>query len=160
MESLEYLSHSVAETQAYAEQIARVLQPGDVVILEGNLGAGKTQFVSLCCQALGYSDAVTSPTFTLANLYNLGDYHVVHADFYRVNNELELLDTGLDNYFDNSITLIEWGEKFQGFFDGFLKIKMEYVEDCPTCRKLTLTCQGGNWPDKLNTISKSLDSKH
>lgn len=160
MSKFEVLSLSINDTKEFAARIASVLEPGDVVILEGDIGSGKTQFSKLCCHALGYKQIVTSPSYTIANIYSLNEFDIVHADFYRIKNEVELLETGLDNYLDKSITLVEWGEKFEDYFDSFLKIKMEFVEDCQSCRKITVTYSGRRWTNTFKTIESFIDIKN
>ena len=139
MNGLEILSCGLDDTNEYAVNIAKVLAPGDVIILEGSLATGKTQFVKMCCEALDYKNLVTSPSYTVANFYSLGDFNIMHVDLYRIDNEYEFLEIGLDNYLEDSITFIEWGDKFQEYFADFMKIKFEFVDDSENCRKLKLT---------------------
>ena len=160
MPEFKILSLSLNDTKAYAFQLSNILEAGDVVILEGGVGAGKTQFTKFCVEALGYKNVVTSPSYTLANLYSLNAFNIVHADFYRINNELELYDIGLENYFENAVMLIEWGDKFQDFFDDFLKIKFEHTDGCQSCRKLIFTYKGRRWAEKFKVIENNLDSKN
>jgi len=152
MQTIELQSNSVEDTQTYATQIAALLGAGDVVILTGDLGTGKTQFAKQCCAALGYEGAVTSPTYTLANIYPLEKINILHTDFYRVKSEYELEETGLDTYMDSSILLIEWGDKFEELFEDYLKIEIAYVEGSLTDRTLTLTYKGNKWEGRFKKI--------
>lgn len=160
MNKVEFFSHSVEETNAYAALISGHLKPGDVVLLEGDLGSGKTQFVKACCQALGYEKSVTSPSYTLANIYAATNFSIIHADFYRVKQEQELLDLGLDTYLDSSISFIEWGDRFQDFFTDYLKLTIEYVDEEDSHRKITLTATGNSWIEKFKTIENHLHLNH
>jgi tRNA threonylcarbamoyladenosine biosynthesis protein TsaE len=105
---------SAAETEALGERIAAALGPGDVVLVSGELGAGKTTLIRGAARALGVTDRVTSPTFTIGNRYR-GRVPVSHLDLYR----LEGLDREdpalLDDYLDqDSVVLIEWPERGEG----------------------------------------------
>lgn len=101
---------SAAETEALGERIAAGLGPGDVVLVSGELGAGKTTLIRGACRALGVTDQVTSPTFTIGHRYR-GRVPVSHLDLYRLEG-LDREDPGLlDDYLDrDSIALIEWPE--------------------------------------------------
>jgi len=153
MQTIKLQSKSVEDTKKYATQIARILKAGDVVILTGDLGTGKTQFTKQCCAALGYTGAVTSPTYTLANIYPLEKTNILHVDFYRVKSERELEETGLDTYMDSSILLVEWGDKYEELFDNYLKIEIAYVEDSLTDRALKLSYKGTKWTERFKEIT-------
>jgi tRNA threonylcarbamoyladenosine biosynthesis protein TsaE len=101
--------NSENETIELASRFSADLEPGDVVILNGNLGAGKTFFIRQALKNLGI-DSVSSPTFTLVNEY-VGKYKIYHFDFYRINNSSELFDIGFNDYLndDESVIFIEWG---------------------------------------------------
>ena len=101
---------SPEETDALAASIAALSQPGDLIVLVGGLGAGKTRFVQGFARALGVEEPVTSPTFALVQNYE-GRLPIVHADLYRVVSEHEVLDLGLDEALeDGAIALVEWGD--------------------------------------------------
>lgn len=106
-----YFSRSEAETLSIAAEFAATLRPGDVVALIGDLGAGKTLFTRGVAVALGISGEVTSPTFTLIQEYE-GELSLYHMDMYRLNNEREILDIGVEDYFcGDGVCLVEWAEK-------------------------------------------------
>jgi tRNA threonylcarbamoyladenosine biosynthesis protein TsaE len=99
------------ETETAGADLGRTLVPGDVVGLCGALGAGKTCFVQGVARALGVRERALSPSFTLVNEYR-GRWPVYHVDAYRVDSLAELLDLGLEEYFDgNGVTLVEWADK-------------------------------------------------
>ncbi|HSK69839.1 MAG TPA: tRNA (adenosine(37)-N6)-threonylcarbamoyltransferase complex ATPase subunit type 1 TsaE [Candidatus Limnocylindria bacterium] len=101
-----------AETRRAGAALAARLRPGDVVLLTGQLGAGKSEFARGVAQGLGVAVPVTSPTFTLLNVYDtaLGPLH--HFDWYRVRDEEEIPAAGLDEYVGGeAVTLIEWHER-------------------------------------------------
>lgn len=103
---------SEEETISIASDFAKILKPGDVVVLKGNLGAGKTFFTRYAVKQLGGGE-VSSPTFAIVNEYS-GDFKLYHFDFYRINDAAELFDIGFDDYLNDeqAITFIEWGELF------------------------------------------------
>lgn len=91
--------------------IARCCRPGDLMILSGDLGAGKTTFVQGMGAGLGVTDRVTSPTFVIARVYPTpSGVDLVHVDAYRLGSTLELDDLDLDSDLDSAITVVEWGE--------------------------------------------------
>lgn len=108
-----YITVSEAETKNIAADFAAKLVPGSVVALEGDLGAGKTVFVKGVANALGYHGDVTSPTFTLINIYQTQiNTDIYHMDFYRLNNVQEILDIGTEEYlYGDNICLVEWACK-------------------------------------------------
>jgi tRNA threonylcarbamoyladenosine biosynthesis protein TsaE len=104
-----YTTHSAAETRALAAEIGATLRRGDVVVLNGELGAGKTTFVKGLADGLGVVDAVTSPTFTIVQHYE-GRVPVAHVDVYRLDRLQELHDLGFEELLDDGVTIIEWGD--------------------------------------------------
>jgi len=112
------LTHSAAETVAFGRQFATELSPPLVVLLRGDLGAGKTTLVKGIAEGFRAASAqdVTSPTFTLVHEYRSPRATLYHIDLYRIDTERELETLGLDDLVaENSILLIEWGEKFPRF---------------------------------------------
>ncbi len=99
----------VDETRALGAAIAAIIRTGDVVVLVGDLGAGKTAFVQGFACSLGVTAPVTSPTFTLANRYN-GQLVVNHLDVYRFDCPDEVCDLALPELLDEGVTLVEWGD--------------------------------------------------
>lgn len=108
---LKIVTHSPDETRALAAQLAERLQPGDVLALHGDLGAGKTCFIQGVAQALAVDQPVSSPTYTLVNEYS-GRLPLYHIDLYRLRRVDEALDFGLDEYLDGmGVSAIEWAER-------------------------------------------------
>ena len=105
-----YKSSSVAETKALAENFAATLKGGEIVCLEGDLGAGKTTFTRYLAAALGAKGAVSSPTFCIVQEH--ADAKLVHMDLYRLSGEDDLFDIGWEDYLDRGYTIIiEWPER-------------------------------------------------
>ena len=101
------------ETIAHGRALAASLKAGDVLALTGELGAGKTHFVKGVVAGLGADCAVTSPTFTLIHEYRGGRLPVFHADWYRIEDEQELMKIGLDDCLaEDGIVIVEWADKF------------------------------------------------
>ena len=107
---MEICSRSAEETLTLGERIAGVLRPGDVVILSGDLGAGKTVLAKGIARGLGVTEPVVSPTFTIVREYE-GDVPLQHLDVYRLDHLQEVIDLGLDELLDgHAVTVVEWGE--------------------------------------------------
>lgn len=108
---MEFNTHSPAETRALGERLADVLAPGAVVAFTGDLGAGKTAFVSGMAAALGVEERVTSPTFTIVNEYEGGRLPLFHFDMYRLGDADELFHIGWEDYLARGgICAVEWSE--------------------------------------------------
>ena len=106
---MEWITKSDGETALAASRLAEHLVPGDVVILRGEMGVGKTVFTKGLCTALGVTDIVTSPTFTVVNEYDGAKMQVYHFDLYRIEDEDELLEIGFEEYLQNGgVCVIEW----------------------------------------------------
>jgi len=123
----------MAETQALGKCLGELLQPGDVVALAGELGAGKTAFTQGVARGLGIGALVTSPTFTLINQYALpGGGHLQHVDCYRLTDaSAEMLDAGLTDLLGGEdIVIIEWADRIpELLLDEHLEIRFSYVND-------------------------------
>ena len=125
------ISKEVSETNALGKALAGIISKGMVIIINGSLAAGKTTLVQSICDALGYSEPVTSPTYTLSNVYETKTIRIVHCDFYRLKSDHEVEGLGLDLYAGNSVIIVEWGGSFNELFDNYLEIdiQMSKTED-------------------------------
>jgi tRNA threonylcarbamoyladenosine biosynthesis protein TsaE len=125
-----FTTHSAEETTELGRKLAAEIKPGSVVLLRGELGAGKTTLVKGIAEGFhaAEAEAVTSPTFTLVHEYRGPEMTVFHIDLYRIDTQRELDTLALDDLMDtNSILLIEWGEKFERFAKGRdVEILMEH----------------------------------
>lgn len=121
---MKYLSESVNQTNMIAKKFVKTISKGDIVLLVGDLGAGKTAFVKGVVKALGGDEEqVTSPTFTIVNEYDLEPFPVYHFDLYRLNDPNELYNIGFEEYFyGNGVCFIEWPERAADFFDKTAKV--------------------------------------
>ncbi|HLB53142.1 MAG TPA: tRNA (adenosine(37)-N6)-threonylcarbamoyltransferase complex ATPase subunit type 1 TsaE [Chlamydiales bacterium] len=107
---------STEEMQSFGRRVGSLVSPGDVLLLYGDLGAGKTTFVKGVASALGVESLVQSPTFTYLNVYE-GKFPFYHFDLYRMKNAHDFFSMGFDEYLGVAgVALIEWAERLEGFF--------------------------------------------
>lgn len=151
------VSRSPAETDLLARRVAAVLERGDVVLLAGDLGAGKTAFARGLGAGLGVTEPVVSPTFTLARVYT-GRLPMVHVDVYRLDTVHELLDLGLDDLAgDDAVTVVEWGDVVSAaFVPDRLEITLEFLTDDPAARRITVTASGAGWQARAARLDAAL----
>jgi tRNA threonylcarbamoyladenosine biosynthesis protein TsaE len=124
-----HTTQSEAETGAVARGLAATLSAGQVVLLDGDLGAGKTVFVRGLAEGLGISaDAVSSPTFTLIQEYRGGRLPLFHVDLYRLDDPREIEDLGLDEIGRDGVTAIEWAEKLPRRPEGAVTVRIAHGE--------------------------------
>ena len=106
---MEYISNSAQETEALGERLAARLRPGDVIAYTGDLGAGKTAFTRGLARGLGVADRVTSPTFTIVQIYEEGRMPFYHFDVYRIGDVEEMEEIGYEDcFYGEGLCLIEW----------------------------------------------------
>jgi tRNA threonylcarbamoyladenosine biosynthesis protein TsaE len=130
-------TRSEAETAAAARDVAARLGAGDVVLLFGDLGAGKTAFVKGLAEGLGVpADQVSSPTFTLVQEYRGGRLPLFHVDLYRLDDPREVDDLGLDEIADDGVLAIEWAEKLPRAASGAIVVRIEHGDG--DTRRLTV----------------------
>ncbi|MCS7260679.1 MAG: tRNA (adenosine(37)-N6)-threonylcarbamoyltransferase complex ATPase subunit type 1 TsaE [Anaerolineae bacterium] len=109
--TLDFISHSEAQTRRLGARLGELLQGGEVIALQGALGSGKTRWVQGLAQGLGVQEPVTSPTFTLIHEYH-GRHTLYHIDMYRITQLAEALDLGLEDYlYGDGVCVIEWAER-------------------------------------------------
>jgi tRNA threonylcarbamoyladenosine biosynthesis protein TsaE len=151
---MEILCKTSAETEAVGRWLGKYARSGDVFCLSGDLGAGKTLLCRGVAAAQGVDPAaVTSPTFTLMNVYQGRENELRHFDLYRLNRPEELTDIGFEEYAGGEgITLIEWAELFPGSLpEAYLQITLTMV---PEGRKISLAPRGARYVELLETMKK------
>lgn len=139
-------------TSRVAGQLAPVLRPGDVVALDGTLGAGKTAFARALINALpGDIEEVPSPTFTLVQTYERGDLEVWHFDLYRLESPDDAFELAIDDAFADAVSLIEWPERLGRHLPArHLHVTLHQQED-ETARRLVIS-GSPQWADRLRGI--------
>ena len=147
---------SAAETRALGARLGDVLRPGDVVVLAGDLGAGKTTFVQGVATAIGVEERVTSPTFTIVHEY-AGRLPLVHVDVYRLDRLGELYDLGLEDLADGAGAMfIEWGDIVaQALPTDRLVVRLELGADDDE-RIISFMAHGSGWRARVAQIENDL----
>jgi len=139
---------TVEDTREFGRRLAGVLREGDLLILDGPLGAGKTVLAQGIGAGLGVRGAVTSPTFVIARVHPGGRLPLVHVDAYRLGGLAEVDDLDLDASLDESVTVVEWGEgKVEQLADAHLRVRIERRDD--DSRLVELVGAGGDWAHRL-----------
>ena len=110
MKTYNFTSHNSEETMNFAFNLASKLNVGDVVVLSGELGAGKTKFTEGFLKYFGLDNEISSPTFSIVNEYKKNDLNIYHFDVYRLEDVDEFYAIGGEEYFSSGICIIEWGE--------------------------------------------------
>ncbi len=150
---------SLGDTHQTAESVAEIIESGDLILLVGDLGAGKTAFTQGFGASLGVNEAITSPTFTLARTYQ-GSLQIHHLDVYRIDQIEEVRDLALPELFEgNTVTLIEWGDQIiSALPKDHLEISFEYGEK-DNARLITITANGPSWNSRMLALEQSLEAK-
>ena len=155
VEKFSIISDSEGNTQTIAQKIAPIFRAGDLIILDGDLGAGKTCFVKGFTEGLHSKDVVNSPTFSIANFYRTNELSdILHIDMYRIATIDEFNDLGLIDYFDQSIVLIEWGKKYKEIFESYFMISFQINDN--NIRTLTFEYHGDKYETVMTGLKKSL----
>jgi len=131
-----FTSHSAADTESLGERFGRAARSGRVILLSGELGAGKTQFVKGLARGLGIAARVHSPTFTLVNEYDGGRLRLFHLDLYRLETSAMLASAGIEEFLQpDGVAVIEWAERLkaeggrQNAETRWLSVKIEIVSE-------------------------------
>ena len=158
---IELAAPTAEDTRAIGGALAGLLRPGDVVTLTGELGAGKTTFVQGVANALEYSGAVASPTFTLVREYRTPTLKIVHADVYRLDRVQEVLDLGLQELLDDDgVLLVEWGDAVAEVLPGEpLVVELMVPGEGPGGeeRAVSLSGGGGSWASRWERLEQAVD---
>lgn len=136
-------THSPAQTQALAESLARQLQPDDVLIMLGDMGAGKSEFTRGLARGLGVTGYVTSPTFTIMQLHDSGRLPLYHFDWYRLSDPEELYELSMDEYLHaGGVAVVEWPSRAEEAVpECYLEVSLEPIGE--EMRRITFTPVGG-----------------
>jgi tRNA threonylcarbamoyladenosine biosynthesis protein TsaE len=145
---------TVEDTREFGRRLAGILRPGDLVVLSGPLGAGKTALVQGIGAGLEVQGAITSPTFVIARVHR-GRVPLVHADAYRLgdrpNPRAEIDDLDLDASADDAVTVVEWGAGLvERLNDEYLQVRIDRLDD--DTRVIELVAHGGDWASRLHRL--------
>ena len=152
---------SIADTHAIAACISGLARSGDLIVLAGEMGAGKTAFAQGFGAALGVAEPMTSPTFTLVHSYDLGRITLHHADIYRLTTRNELDDLALNELLEyDGIVLLEWGDVVAQSLGEHLLVRLEAVtvdDDLnDSARALTVSGNGKSWAGRWERLEAVL----
>jgi tRNA threonylcarbamoyladenosine biosynthesis protein TsaE len=147
---------SAEHTRALGAALGGILRPGDVVVLAGDLGAGKTTFAQGVARALGVVERVTSPTFTIVHEHD-GRVPLAHVDVYRLGSLGELYDLGFEEVIDEGrVTLVEWGDMVaRALPTDRLMVRLELVADDDE-RFVTFVPHGAQWRERVRTLEQAI----
>ena len=158
MNGVAALTRSAAETRTVGRSIAALPRPGDVVIVAGELGSGKTTFVQGLAAGLDVHDSVVSPTFTLAREY-AGRIRLVHVDVYRLDRAREVIDLGLEDIADDAVLAVEWGDVAVAYLSPeHLEVRMgpgpgpEAFDE----RTIALAVHGRSWTERQAALTTAV----
>lgn len=170
---LELRVRSLVDTHAVATALAMLARAGDLIVLSGDMGAGKTAFAQGFGSALGVTEPITSPTFTLVHSYDLplnshgahGAHVLHHADLYRLERTTEVADLALEELADgDGIVLVEWGDVVEALFGDHLDVHLELDDDHvdvdgadddgvgPTARRIEISAVGPSWASRWSRV--------
>lgn len=149
-----YISHNENETKQIASLLASKLQRGDIVVLSGDLGSGKTKFTEGFLSYWELEDEISSPTFTIVNEHKKDDTNIYHLDVYRLADMGEFYAIGGTEYFTNGICVIEWGELIEDILpQNYIKISFSKDENDDSIRYLDFKAYG----ERLQNVIKELN---
>ena len=146
MKTFQYTSHSETETMDFAYNLASKLQIGDIIILSGNLGAGKTKFTEGFLKYFNLDNEISSPTFTIVNEYKNNRITIYHFDVYRLEDIDEFYAIGGEEYFHSGICIIEWGDLIkEALPNDYIKISFEKDDSNENIRHLNIQTFGSKY---------------
>jgi tRNA threonylcarbamoyladenosine biosynthesis protein TsaE len=150
---------SADDTRELAAAFAPFVKGGDLLLLAGELGAGKTCFTQGLGRALGVDEQITSPTFTLMRPYDGTRLRVLHCDVYRLDHLQEIVDLGINELVDeDAIAVIEWGDMAEPVLPAdFLEIRITYDDHSDDARRFALRPVGSSWANRSGGLHKAID---
>jgi len=151
---LKFVSHNENETKKIASTLASKLKHGDILVLSGDLGSGKTKFTEGFLSYWGLDNEISSPTFTIVNEYIKNDTNIYHFDVYRLEDLDEFYAIGGTEYFENGICVIEWGELIEDILpQNYIKISFSKDENDYNIRYLDFNAYGERLTNILEELS-------
>ena len=144
--SLHLRAPSLADTHEIAAALARLSRSGDIILLAGEMGTGKTAFAQGFGHALGVHEPITSPTFTLVHSYDTDAVTLHHADMYRLDQLAEVAELALlELAEDDGVVLVEWGDVVESTFGEHVIVRLDMVDAEPDARRVTISAVGPTW---------------
>jgi tRNA threonylcarbamoyladenosine biosynthesis protein TsaE len=148
---------SLVDTHAIASQLADLSRSGDLIVLAGEMGAGKTAFAKGFGAALGVAEPITSPTFTLVHSYDAGRITLHHADIYRLSTINEVADLALAELLEyDGIVLVEWGDVVAQSLGDHLLVHLDASNDDEQVRDITLSGVGRSWAVRWERLEAAM----
>lgn len=146
MKTYKFTSHSENETMDFAFNLASKLHIGDIVVLSGDLGSGKTKFTEGFLKYFNLNNEISSPTFTIVNEYKNSDISIYHFDVYRLSDSDEFYAIGGEEYFSSGICIVEWGELIEDVFpNDYIKISFSKDSSDENIRFLDIQTFGNKY---------------
>jgi tRNA threonylcarbamoyladenosine biosynthesis protein TsaE len=144
---------SLEGTRSVAAALAGLSREGDVILLAGDLGSGKTSFAQGFGWALGVTEPITSPTFTLVHSYDTGGTMLHHADLYRLDQLAEVADLALGELAEfDGIVLVEWGDVVESTFGEHLVVRLDLLDGDDEARRITIAPTGLTWARRWSAL--------
>ena len=161
-------STSLADTRAIAAAVAGLVQRGDVIVLAGEMGSGKTAFAQGFGAALGVDEPITSPTFNLVHSHQAGRLTLLHADLYRLGSQHEVADLALAELVEaDGVLVVEWGDVVASMFGDHLLVRLEHVDSDSSggvevgpdddARRITVAMVGRTWAARADRLGAALE---
>jgi tRNA threonylcarbamoyladenosine biosynthesis protein TsaE len=149
---------SLASTHAIARVLAGLARPGDVIVLAGDMGAGKTAFAQGFGRALGVTEPITSPTFTIVHSYKCGKINFHHVDLFRLERTAEVADLALGELAEFAgIVLVEWGDVVAANLGDHLVVRLEPVDGDEEARRIEVRPSGSTWASRWSRLASGLE---
>ena len=158
---IELRASDLGDTHAIASAIAGLVRPRDLIVLVGEMGAGKTAFATGFAKALGMhgDDHVSSPTFTLMHSYTSGRIPLHHVDLYRLTSLAEVADLGIRELLDmGAVGLVEWGDVASEVLGDGLSVSLVADDDDEDARRITIEVDGHAWDTRWELLKNALHS--
>ncbi len=150
-------SDSLASTSAIAASLAALARRGDLIVLSGEMGAGKTAFAKGFGRAIGVTEPITSPTYTLVHSYPAGRVTLHHADIYRLTTLHEVADLAFPELLESDgIVLVEWGDVVAGSLGDHVLVRLEFDESDEDARDIVISATGRSWAARWDEIERRL----
>src|SRR6478735_12281276 len=147
---------SLEATHAVAGALAGLSRAGDVILLAGEMGAGKTAFAQGFGRALGVTEPITSPTFTLVHSYDTGGPTLHHADLYRLDQLAEVAELALGELAEfDGIVLVEWGDVVESTFGEHLVVRLDLLDGDVDARRITIAPTGPTWAHRWAALCEA-----